>query len=178
MNNHVLNWIKHFQIEISVHKLRWQVFGFFWPPTSFVYNLYLGKAAIFDYLPTSSCKLSFLTTPYLLVIFVKIFSKMQRSSKHINILFHYKLESCEMTRLQTSEIMRIMINVELCGIYISIFCIDFHYDSLFWINQSASQQCAPPQNLAEISQLHEWTSWNLHLAHTYLLMPRPSIFYL
>ena len=62
---------------------------------------------------------------------LRVFSKMQRSSKHINILFHYKLESCEMTRLQTSEIMRIMINVELCGIYISIFCIDFHYDSLF-----------------------------------------------
>ena len=102
---------------------------------------------------------------------LRVFSKMQRSSKHINILFHYKLESCEMTRLQTSEIMRIMINVELCGIYISIFCIDFHYDSLFWINQSASQQCAPPQNLAEISQLHEWTSWNLHLAHsTYLCL--------
>ena len=29
----------------------------------------------------------------------------------------------------------------------------------------------PPQNLAEISQLHEWTSWNLHLAHsTYLCL--------
>ena len=65
----------------------------------------------------------------------------------------------------------IMLNVELCGICNYIFCIDFHYDSLFWINQSASQQCAPPQNLAEISQLHEWTSWNLHLAHTTYLCP-------
>ena len=51
MNNHVLNWIKHFQIEISVHKLRWQVFGFFWSPTLFIDSFYLIKIDIFE-LPT------------------------------------------------------------------------------------------------------------------------------
>ena len=52
-----------------VHKLRRQDFGFFWPPTPlrwhFLWYECWQKWTFLDHLPTSSCKRSLWTTPYL-----------------------------------------------------------------------------------------------------------------
>ena len=51
----------------------------------YTWNFTVGMVGVATAL-NSSCKRSLWTTPYLLGIFVKILLKMQRSSKHINIL--------------------------------------------------------------------------------------------
>ena len=51
----------------AVHRLRWQDFGFFWPPTPLnwiFYGINIDKKETFlDPMPTSCCKRSFWTTP-------------------------------------------------------------------------------------------------------------------
>lgn len=54
---------------VAVHKLLWQVIGFFLPPSPYVVIFYLingdKKSTFLDYyLPTSSCQQSLWTTPY------------------------------------------------------------------------------------------------------------------
>ena len=64
-----------------VHKLRWQVFGIFWPPIPLRLHFLPYKSwhflttyppllvnALFDYLPTSFCKRTLWTTPLVLLL--------------------------------------------------------------------------------------------------------------
>ena len=76
---YLFDWLKNFNVTKKlfstnqsllfggVQKLRWHVFGFFWPPTHlrlhFLWYESLQKVDFFDHLPPSSCKRSLWTAP-------------------------------------------------------------------------------------------------------------------